>query len=64
MGRFNLRRPVAVIAFSGWNDAGEAASAVVEHLCERYHCERFAALDPEKYYDFQVSRPCALRDED
>ncbi len=27
-----LREPVMVIAFSGWNDAAEAASGAVEHL--------------------------------
>ena len=27
-----LRNPIMVMAFSGWNDAGEAATGAVEHL--------------------------------
>jgi predicted ATP-grasp superfamily ATP-dependent carboligase len=52
-----LSDPVMIAAFEGWNDAGEAASATVEHLCEVWEAEVFAALDPEDYYDFQVNRP-------
>ncbi|HET7763287.1 MAG TPA: PAC2 family protein [Phycicoccus sp.] len=52
-----LRDPVMICAFEGWNDAGEAASAVVEHLAEVWDAEVVAALDPEDYYDFQVNRP-------
>jgi predicted ATP-grasp superfamily ATP-dependent carboligase len=52
-----LRDPVMICAFEGWNDAGEAASAVVEHLADVWDAEVVAALDPEDYYDFQVNRP-------
>ncbi len=52
-----LRDPVMIAAFEGWNDAGEAASAVLEHLARVWDAEPFAALDPEDYYDFQVNRP-------
>ncbi len=52
-----LRDPVLIAAFEGWNDAGEAASAVVEHLTEIWDADVVAALDPEDYYDFQVNRP-------
>ncbi len=52
-----LRDPVMICAFEGWNDAGEAASATVEHLAEVWDAEVVAALDPEDYYDFQVNRP-------
>ena len=51
---------VMIAAFEGWNDAGEAASAVVEHLAEIWDAEVVAALDPEDYYDFQVNRPRVL----
>ncbi|MDR1431642.1 MAG: PAC2 family protein [Propionibacteriaceae bacterium] len=54
-----LRRPAIVVAFSGWNDAGEAASGVIEHLAEQYDSEIVSALDPEDFYDFQVTRPMA-----
>lgn len=49
--------PVMVAAFEGWNDAGDAASAAVDHLETEWKGEVFAALDAEDYYDFQVNRP-------
>ncbi|GAB3677528.1 PAC2 family protein [Angustibacter aerolatus] len=52
-----LHDPVMLAAFEGWNDAGEAASATIEHLARVWGAEPFAALDPEDYYDFQVNRP-------
>lgn len=53
----DLRNPVMVAAFEGWNDAGDAATAAVEHLELVWEAEPFAAIDPEDYYDFQVNRP-------
>lgn len=58
-----LRDPILIAAFEGWNDAGEAASAAVEHLSAVWNAETIAALDPEEYYDFQVNRPKVLRDD-
>jgi proteasome assembly chaperone (PAC2) family protein len=49
--------PVMVCAFSGWNDGGEAASTAGRHLREQWGARRFASLDPEDFYDFQVNRP-------
>lgn len=59
-----LRDPVMIAAFEGWNDAGEAASATLAHLCRIWGAEVFAAMDPEDYYDFQVNRPMVGTDED
>lgn len=59
-----LRDPVMVAAFEGWNDAGEAASGAVEHLERVWGAVPLAALDPEDYHDFQVSRPQVHLDED
>ncbi|MBT9257350.1 PAC2 family protein [Phycicoccus sp. MAQZ13P-2] len=53
----DLHDPVMIAAFEGWNDAGEAASSVLEHLADVWGAEVVAALDPEDYYDFQVNRP-------
>lgn len=52
-----LDDPVLVAAFSGWNDAGDAASTAVRYLVE--HCEAtlVATVDPEEFYDFTFSRP-------
>jgi len=52
-----LRDPIMIAAFEGWNDAGEAATSAIEHLTEVWGAEPIAALDPEEYYDFQVNRP-------
>jgi predicted ATP-grasp superfamily ATP-dependent carboligase len=58
-----LRDPIMIAAFEGWNDAGEAATAVIEHLSEVWSAEPVAAIDPEDYYDFQVSRPRIVLDD-
>ena len=52
-----LRAPAMVVAFSGWNDAGDAASAASTVIAESLGAERFARLDPEEFYDFQSTRP-------
>ncbi len=49
--------PVMIAAFEGWNDAGEAATAAVDHLIAVWSAQTVAALDPEDFYDFQVNRP-------
>ncbi|HVN13412.1 MAG TPA: PAC2 family protein [Kineosporiaceae bacterium] len=59
-----LRDPVLVAAFEGWNDAGEAASGAVSHLCRVWDAAPIAELDPEEYHDFQVNRPMVNLDED
>jgi PAC2 family len=53
----DLHDPVVVAAFEGWNDAGSAASAAVDHLAETCHARLAFALDPDDFYDFQVNRP-------
>ena len=52
-----LVEPVMVAAFEGWNDAGEAASAVIDHLTDVWGATELVSLDSEEYYDFQVTRP-------
>lgn len=58
----DLRRPVVLVAFSGWNDAGDAATGVVDHLSETYDTEFGFELDPEEYYDFIENRPAHVRE--
>lgn len=53
--------PVMIAAFEGWNDAGSAASAAVDHLIDSWDAIEFAALDSEEYHDFQVNRPNVSR---
>jgi predicted ATP-grasp superfamily ATP-dependent carboligase len=52
-----LTSPVVIAAFEGWNDAGEAASGVINHLNLAWQAAPAGAIDPEDYYDFQVTRP-------
>lgn len=48
---------IAVVAFEGWNDAGEAASGAIDHLIDQFQARLIYTFDPEPYYDFQVNRP-------
>ena len=59
-----LRRPRAVIAFEGWNDACDAASGAVAYLLSLADAdEPFAVIDPEEFFDFQSHRPTVATDE-
>ena len=46
-----------IAAFEGWNDAGDAATSAVEQLSLTWDAVPFTELDPEGFYDFQVTRP-------
>ena len=52
-----LRAPALVCAFTGWNDAGDAASAALQFIGSSLGATRFARIDPEEFYDFQATRP-------
>ena len=59
-----------VIAFSGWNDAGEAATGAASHLLASWTDsstdvvpELIADVDAEDFYDFQVNRPTVYVDD-
>lgn len=65
-----LREPIMIVAFSGWNDAAEAASGAVEHLLSGWRDksddvlpELIAEVESEDFYDFQVNRPVVSIDE-
>lgn len=55
--RPQMDRPIMVVAFRGWNDAGDAASTAADFMVETWGARRFAHIDPEEFYDFQVTRP-------
>ena len=54
---------IMIAAFEGWNDAGSAASAALDHLSRVWDAREYATLDPEEYHDFQVSRPTVSRND-
>ncbi len=61
--RPDLDSPILILAFEGWNDAGDAASTAARHVRDRFGGEVFATIDPEAFYDFTSNRPM-LRLED
>jgi len=52
-----LRAPILVCAFRGWNDAAGAASTALATLASDFDAELIASIDPEEYFDFQATRP-------
>ncbi|SIN75937.1 PAC2 family protein [Agromyces cerinus] len=53
-----------VVAFEGWNDAGEAATGAAKLLVERLGLVEIAAVDPELYFDYQFTRPTIVLGDD
>jgi proteasome assembly chaperone (PAC2) family protein len=53
----DLRRPVLITAFSGWNDAAESATTAARYIATTFSAEKFAEIDPEEFYHFGLSRP-------
>jgi len=55
--RPQLSNPVMICAFGGWNDGGEAATTAARTLRSQWGARRFAEIDPDEFFDFQVHRP-------
>ena len=55
--RPELRSPVMLVAFGGWNDAGDAASTAIDYLIDAWDTDEFVDLDPEEFFDFTTTRP-------
>jgi proteasome assembly chaperone (PAC2) family protein len=58
-----LRSPVLVCAFRGWNDAAGAASAALAAVADSFDADPIAEIDPEDYFDFQATRPTIVLSE-
>jgi proteasome assembly chaperone (PAC2) family protein len=52
-----LRSPVMVCAFAGWNDAAGAATTALTTIAESLDADLVAQVDPEEFFDFQANRP-------
>lgn len=52
-----LKHPLVIAGFAGWNDAGEVATSAIRFIRRRWRAERFADIDPEEFYDFSQARP-------
>jgi len=55
--RPELERPVLISAFTGWNDAAEAASVALGTLRDAWEARRFGSFDSEEFFDYQSTRP-------
>lgn len=55
----DLHDPVALVAFSGWNDAASSATDAARYVVERLNARRFATIAPDRFYAFTDSRPSA-----
>src|SRR6476469_2441296 len=55
--RPELRRPVLIAAFQGWNDGGKGATLGGSYLAKQWGAGAFAEIDCENFYDFQAVRP-------
>ena len=53
----SFRRPILILAFSGWNDAAESATTAAKFLTGALQGEKFAEIDPEEFYHFGLTRP-------
>jgi proteasome assembly chaperone (PAC2) family protein len=58
-----LRSPMLVCAFRGWNDAAGVATGALASLADSFDPEPIAELDPEDYFDFQATRPTIVLSE-
>lgn len=52
-----LQSPTVIAAFSGWNDAADAASTAVRTLIDAWNAEPLCDIDPEEFTDFATIRP-------
>jgi proteasome assembly chaperone (PAC2) family protein len=52
-----LRSPMLICSFRGWNDAAGAASRALAAVAESLEAEILAQVDPEEFFDFQSTRP-------
>ena len=52
-----LKAPLLITAFTGWNDAGDAASDAVRYLRRRSRASKIAAIDPDEFFVFTEQRP-------
>ncbi|MCK6090317.1 PAC2 family protein [Micrococcus endophyticus] len=60
-----LRAPtVLLLAFEGWNDAGDAASGALDALREQWDAAEAGRICDGEFYDYQVTRPVVRRDAD
>ncbi len=53
--RPTLREPTLLLAYEGWNDAGEAATWAASYVADTLGARPFADIDPDAFFDFTVT---------
>jgi len=51
------RNPLMILAFAGWNDAAESATAAAEFLVQCWAGKKFAHIETEEFCHFALLRP-------
>lgn len=52
-----LRNPVLIAAFGGWNDAADAATTALKFLIDRWKPLRFGDINGEEFFLYTETRP-------
>jgi proteasome assembly chaperone (PAC2) family protein len=55
---------ILIVALEGWNDAGDAASDCASMVVDHFGLVPLASVDPEEYFDFQLTRPMVSHEVD
>tara|TARA_Y100000588_G_scaffold107852_1_gene118150 strand:- start:4957 stop:5871 length:915 start_codon:yes stop_codon:yes gene_type:complete len=55
--KLQLRNPVLIISFSGWNDASSSATSTSDFIVDQIGGENFAEIEADPFYNFQQTRP-------
>lgn len=53
----DLRDPAVLIALGGWADAANASCDALRQLVSVYEAQEIGAIDDERYWDYQQTRP-------
>jgi proteasome assembly chaperone (PAC2) family protein len=52
-----LRDPIIIVAFGGWNDAADSATTALKFLIDRWTPVKVAEIDSEDFFVFTETRP-------
>jgi proteasome assembly chaperone (PAC2) family protein len=55
--QLELRNPVVIVAFGGWNDAADSATTAIKFLIDRWKPEKIAEIESEDFFVFTEVRP-------
>jgi proteasome assembly chaperone (PAC2) family protein len=55
--RPELRDPILLAAFAGWNDAAEVATGALRYMIRQWGAEPCAEIEPEEFFVFTDTRP-------